>query len=90
MHSVDVNHGEQRAGDGWGRGLGLVDLLVAGPAFFPDPLERENAAAWLCIHPSHNPLVRHSNQNDLWFYLLVEGSSEVAPSNRVIGTCFSD
>jgi hypothetical protein len=23
---------EQRAGDGWGRGLGLKDLLVAGPA----------------------------------------------------------
>ncbi len=23
--------GNQRAGDGWGRGLGLEDLLVAGP-----------------------------------------------------------
>jgi hypothetical protein len=24
--------GNQRAGDGWGRGLGLKGLLVAGPA----------------------------------------------------------
>jgi hypothetical protein len=84
---MDANCGGQRAGDGWGRGLGLEDLLVAGPAYFPAPLGRENAPAKLCIHPSHKPPSETSNPESL---LLVDGSSDVVPGNRVIGTCFSN
>jgi hypothetical protein len=48
--------GGKRAGDGWGRALGLEGLLVAGPAYHPDPLDREAWAYLSCAHcQSHTP-----------------------------------
>lgn len=46
----------KRAGDGWGRVLGLEGLLVAGPAYYPRPVDREAWAYLSYVHfQSHTP-----------------------------------